>query len=84
MNILAQEEGADRAWDRSTQYKLNRMRVLSGEADTSRILVVDFMNIGVDYSPMQEAMGQVEEEVLADHEEGDLEHYGFGIWEVLH
>ena len=84
VDMLSQENVADWARDGSTHHEFYRVRVLGSEAYASRVLVVNLMNVRIDYSPVQEPMSQVEEKVLANHKKGDLKHHSLGIRQVLH
>ncbi len=50
------------------------MRVFGGNPNSSLVGVVQLMYIRVDYSPVQEAVREVESEVLTEHAEQDVHH----------
>ena len=67
MHILAEYHRTDRPWEDSTKDELNWVRIFSRNPYRSVVGVMQFVNVGVNYSPMQEAMYKMEAEVLTKH-----------------
>jgi len=71
MHLPAQDDHPQRQWDDIPQHKLDRMGSLSSNADSLDVLVVDFVDVGVEPGVVEEFVGMMEEEVFTDHAEGD-------------
>jgi len=81
--VAVKERSANRT--RAQSERLQRMRELSGQAEWSRVFMMQFVNAFVERAVMKRLVSEVMPDILEDEEESYLGHHGSpgGEWDLV-